>query len=221
MFRRNCGACSGKGYYGLVPKDTCKICTGVGVITFEGAQSEYRACGTCSGTGYYTFTPKNTCKVCGGYGLIHLEKAPVAGRKAKADEPTSFWEYIHPNIRIISKKRFEDGHFADSVEAAFKEVNSKLKEKVKQLTGEELDGADLMYKAFSPKKPIFRLDASSSKSSESIQNGFMQIFAGSMTGIRNPKAHENISIDEQRGMHFIFLASLLMFKIDEAIVVNP
>ncbi|MBA7577516.1 hypothetical protein ES708_19369 [subsurface metagenome] len=43
----------------------------------------------------------------------------------------------------------------------------------------------------------------------------MQIFSGAMTGIRNPKAHENITIDSQRAIHFLFLASLLMFKIDE------
>ncbi|MBI5642543.1 MAG: hypothetical protein HY954_03600 [Deltaproteobacteria bacterium] len=35
-----------------------------------------------------------------------------------------------------------------------------------------------------------------------------------MTGIRNPKAHNNIDIDENRAVHFIFLASLLMDKLD-------
>jgi len=30
----------------------------------------------------------------------------------------------------------------------------------------------------------------------------MQIFAGSMTGIRNPKAHSNITIDAPRAIHF-------------------
>jgi hypothetical protein len=49
-----------------------------------------------------------------------------------------------------------------------------------------------------------------------MQQGYMQIFAGSMTGIRNPKAHENISIDSVRAVHFLFLASLLMAKLDEA-----
>ena len=37
-----------------------------------------------------------------------------------------------------------------------------------------------------------------------------------MTGIRNPNAHENLTIDEKRAIHLIFFASLLMFKIDEA-----
>ena len=48
------------------------------------------------------------------------------------------------------------------------------------------------------------------------QLGYMEIFAGTMTGIRNPKAHSNIVIDEERGTHLLYLASLLMYKLDEA-----
>ncbi len=40
----------------------------------------------------------------------------------------------------------------------------------------------------------------------------MQVFAGAMTGIKNPKAHENIVIDEVKAIHFLFLASLLLHK---------
>lgn len=45
----------------------------------------------------------------------------------------------------------------------------------------------------------------------------MQIFSGAMTGIRNPKTHKNIKIDKKRAIHFLFLASLLMYKTDEQI----
>ena len=41
-----------------------------------------------------------------------------------------------------------------------------------------------------------------------------------MTGIRNPKAHSNITIDPLRAIHFLYLASLLMYRIDEAGVVK-
>jgi len=44
----------------------------------------------------------------------------------------------------------------------------------------------------------------------------MQIFAGSMTGIRNPKAHGNLNITRERGIHLLFLASLLFHKLDES-----
>ena len=45
----------------------------------------------------------------------------------------------------------------------------------------------------------------------------MQIFAGSMIGIRNPKAHGNQYLDKESAYKRLILASLLMDKIDEAI----
>jgi len=44
----------------------------------------------------------------------------------------------------------------------------------------------------------------------------MQIFAVTMTGIKNPKAHENITISRERAIHFIFIASLLMYRLNVA-----
>ena len=130
----------------------------------------------------------------------------------------SLWDLLHPKIAEVSKSRFETNHFADSVEAALKEVNKIVKVIVKQRTDQEYDGADLMNRAFSLQRPIIELDDLSTQTGKDIQKGYMQIFAGSMTGIRNPKAHDNVRIDSKRAIHFLFLASLLMFKIDEEIV---
>lgn len=116
----------------------------------------------------------------------------------------------------MAKSRFEHGYYADSVESALKDVNNRVKKHNKAQTGQELDGADLMHQAFSPKKPIIVLDDIMTDTGRSIQLGYMEIFAGSMTGVRNPKAHANIVIDRQRAVHFLFLASLLMYKLDEA-----
>ena len=50
-----------------------------------------------------------------------------------------------------------------------------------------------------------------------VQSGYMNIFAGAMTGIRNPKAHENQTISKNMAIKRLIFASLLMDKIDEAI----
>jgi uncharacterized protein (TIGR02391 family) len=137
------------------------------------------------------------------------------------DHPTpsksdfDFWQLIHPIVHDVARKRFEAGHFADSVEAAFKEINSIIKVEVRSLTGKEDDGATLMTTAFSANSPIIKLDDLGTGDGKNIQTGFMQLFSGSMTGIRNPKAHGNIVIDQARAIHFLFLASLLMNKFDE------
>jgi len=146
---------------------------------------------------------------------VEYKKRIARGDKQSLETRNTFWGLLHPKIVEFSKNRFETNHFADSVEAAFKEVNNIVKVIIKQKTGQEYDGADLMNRAFSLQNPLIVLDDLSTETGRNIQKGYMQIFSGAMTGIRNPKAHENITIDSRRAIHFLFLASLLMFKIDE------
>lgn len=146
------------------------------------------------------------------------EKRQDLGPASSEDKPdTDFWSLLHPRVAQTARPRFESGHFADAVEAAFKEINAIVKDLVRRKTGKELDGSDLMNNAFSPGKPLISLDDLSTESGRDIQQGFMLIFSGAMTGIRNPKAHANISISRERAIHFLFLASLLMYKLDERI----
>jgi uncharacterized protein (TIGR02391 family) len=126
-----------------------------------------------------------------------------------------FWSKLHLALTEVAKPRFEAGHYADAVEAALKCVESKVKDIVLRKTGKELYGAQLMRTAFSPKNPIIVLEDLRSLSGRDVQEGYMEIFAGSMIGIRNPKAHDNVAITANRAIHFLFLASLLLSKIDE------
>jgi uncharacterized protein (TIGR02391 family) len=127
------------------------------------------------------------------------------------------WALIHPEIVKVTKSRFDSRHYADAAEAAFKLINERMKEIVRDRTGLECDGVALMQRAFSKDKPVLKLGDLSSMIGEDMQVGYQQIFAGAMRGIRNPKAHANVQIDATRSMHFIFLASLLMSKVDEAL----
>jgi uncharacterized protein (TIGR02391 family) len=131
-------------------------------------------------------------------------------------ESYNLWSLLHPQITKVSQSLFENAHYADSVLASLREVNTVLKSKVKSITNEELDGVALMNKTFSPDNPILKLGDISTQTGKDLQKGYMLIFAGAITGIRNPKAHGNLVIDENRAIHLLFLASLLMFKVDEA-----
>jgi uncharacterized protein (TIGR02391 family) len=128
-----------------------------------------------------------------------------------------FWEFVHPRICALARPRFEAGFFGDAVEASFKEVNDFVKRIVRDADGRELDGASLMNTAFSPQSPIVRLTQLATETDRNIQLGYLQIMAGSMTGIRNPKAHGNLNPNRTETLHLISLASLLMRKIDERI----
>jgi uncharacterized protein (TIGR02391 family) len=130
---------------------------------------------------------------------------------------TGIWMYIHPQIAAVSQGKFSDGYYADAVESAFKEINTRVKRLYKSKTGEERDGSDLMRKAFSSNAPVLIFESQNTQSGKNIQNGYMDMFAGAMTGIRNPKAHENMTITECQAVQRLMFASLLMTKIDEAV----
>lgn len=130
------------------------------------------------------------------------------------------WDVLHTTISAVARSRFDSGHYADAAFAAVKEVNDRVKDIHHAATGRELDGADLMHSALSTKHPTIRL-GDDSETGRSMQVGYMEIFAGTMSGVRNPKAHHNLEISSERAVHFLFLASLLMGKIDEAEGASP
>ena len=135
--------------------------------------------------------------------------------KATANPTDQIWGLLHPNVVTLAKPRFEAGHYADAVEAVLKELNHTVKLIHQAATNEELDGAALMRKALTPNKPTIILDDMTTETGRNIQQGHMDLFAGTMIGVRNPKAHGNIVISAERAIHHFFLASLLFFKLDE------
>ena len=101
-------------------------------------------------------------------------------------------------LREISRKLFYDGHYARAVEEAFKCINNLVKKKAKKENDPKLDGSDLMHLVFSPDKPVLKINSLKTKSDKCQQQGYMEIFAGCMTGIRNPRAHEHKHYDEMK-----------------------
>ena len=138
-------------------------------------------------------------------------------RKLLSRQYNGFESYLHPIIKKVALKQFCNHQYADSVEAAFKEINSRLKKICRKLCRQEKDGAALMNFIFSENNPILKFEDISTSSGHDVQKGYMQIFAGAMTGIRNPKAHENMNIGQEEAIKRLIFASLLMDKIDEAL----
>jgi len=133
----------------------------------------------------------------------------------------TIWRWVNPKIIQTSKKRFETGHYADAIEAACKEINSVIQNIYLDKVGKELDGRELMLKAFSPEKPVITLADIHNKSGQSKQEGYMFLFAGTMSAFRNPVAHKNLDVSAVDTIKFIFLSSLLMDQLDEYINQPP
>lgn len=95
-------------------------------------------------------------------------------------------------LRDTCRKLYLDGYYALAVEEAYKCLNNI----VKRLSGTGLDGVDLMKNAFSANKPLLALNSLKTQSEKDQQRGYMEIFAGVITGIRNPRAHEHAYLDD-------------------------
>ena len=136
----------------------------------------------------------------------------VAGRPTPGELRDLFGELItDEKLQDASGRLFRDQHFARAVEEAFKCLNNTVKLK-SRLTGQ--DGPALMRSAFSANSPILRLNALETQSHRDEQQGYMDIFAGSMTGVRNPRAHENELTDEEDvALELLVLANHLMRKL--------
>jgi uncharacterized protein (TIGR02391 family) len=106
-----------------------------------------------------------------------------------------------------------------------REINVIVKAEVLRLTETEYDGVNLMRQAFSfqynngalqRNARILFVPDLTTESRRSIQDGYMNIFLGAMSAIRNPKAHENMNPDEVKTRHLLQLSSLLFIKLEEA-----
>lgn len=127
-----------------------------------------------------------------------------------------FWTFVHESIINSSKDLFDNGHYAESVEAAFLEITVRVKNIIKTQTGEDLDGTAAMQKAFSLNNPIIQVADVSLRTGKDIQQGVMELLTGSIRYIRNPKAHEKIVVEKYDAVRKLHLASLLMNEIDKA-----
>jgi uncharacterized protein (TIGR02391 family) len=119
---------------------------------------------------------------------------------------------LHPAVLEVSRELFDQGHHAAAVFEAFKAVNNRVKE----VSGLESDGKDLMARAFKPDNPVLTLADLTVETGRNIQSGYQFLFMGAVVGIRNPHAHERFKpADENEALEQLGLASLLMRRLDE------
>ena len=130
------------------------------------------------------------------------------------------WDLIHPKIVEVSQNLFEDGHYANAAEDAFIEINDRIKKlfmKLNPTATKVPDGQAVMNTVFSDNGPLLEFCDRSTETGNNIQKGYMQMLAGAISALRNPKAHANITITKDDAMRRLMFASMLMYKIDEAV----
>jgi uncharacterized protein (TIGR02391 family) len=119
---------------------------------------------------------------------------------------------LHPEIARAASQLYRDGHYANAVENAVKALNGL----VRLRSGLEIDGRPLMQKAFSLSSPVLKFNDLSDQSDRDEQLGFMDMFCGAVSGLRNPRAHGFIHDDPERALEFVAYVSLLAKLLDQA-----
>ena len=122
---------------------------------------------------------------------------------------------IHPDLVKVSKKLFDDGHYSLAVLEAFKYIDQVIKKlsKLRKITGHKL-----MMAAFDESQPKIQLTDLANDSEIDEQFGYRYIFAGSMSAIRNPRAHEPGNIDSPEDcLEHLSFASILMRRLSNRV----
>lgn len=75
-----------------------------------------------------------------------------------------------------------------------------------------------MTTVFSANGPLVEFCDRSTTTGQNKQKGFMQILAGAMSALRNPKAHSNTEVlSAEEAYRRLATASMLMYAIDDAV----
>lgn len=152
-------------------------------------------------------------------GILQSLKNEIIINGIKRETKDDIIEHLHELIIKSSLKKYEDGHYADSVESAIKEINDRLKKLFKKYRNEEKDGSDLFALVFNndDTKTLLRVGDMTTLSGKDEQDGYRFLFMGAWKGIRNPKAHANTYLSKEQAYKRLIFSSMLMEKIDEAI----
>jgi uncharacterized protein (TIGR02391 family) len=118
---------------------------------------------------------------------------------------------IHPEIARACTKLFNNGHYAEAVEAACKVLDMLVKLRSMR---SDLSGTELMQVSFSPKAPILKYNDQTNDSEKSEQQGMMFLFSGAMLAFRNPRAHGLVLDHPENAVDYISFLSMLAKSLD-------
>lgn len=121
---------------------------------------------------------------------------------------------IHPEIQRTSKELFDDEHFLQATFEAFKFVESRVQ--TESRISDSL-GKDLMMKAFDENNGKIKLARLTPTMGKNEQMGYKFIFAGSMSAIRNPRAHQEFDETSEECLDHLALASFLVKVLEKSV----
>lgn len=126
---------------------------------------------------------------------------------------------VHPEVlKYCRAELMQDNYF----HAVF-EATKGLAQRIRNMTGVQLDGAALVDHVFAIDRPLIALNSLRTESEKSEHKGFALLLKGCFSAIRNPRAHEPRVLwkeGEDDAVDYLTLLSLLHRKLDDAVLVR-
>jgi uncharacterized protein (TIGR02391 family) len=137
----------------------------------------------------------------------------------------SLFEQIitHPKIKEVSSVHFKNGNYRSAVLDAAIRLEEMVKQKSnypKDNKGGELSGVKLMHKVFDSTNPIISWCKNETQIGKDELEGYKLIFAGTVLGIRDTKAHAIFEISPMRALKLLTLITLLAELVDASKIVQ-
>src|SRR5260221_10133234 len=95
-------------------------------------------------------------------------------------------------IRPQLWNEISNSYIAENYEAAILDSMRFLSKVIREKSGLDGDGTQLVGQAFGGDEPKLRLNKLQTQSEKDEQKGFLQIVTGLYSAIRNPRTHEDI-----------------------------
>jgi uncharacterized protein (TIGR02391 family) len=120
---------------------------------------------------------------------------------------------LHPRIAGVANELFRDGHYRNAVLDGALALTNMVKEKSRV---QDRDGVDLMRHVFRPAQPVLAFNALADQSDRDEQEGLMQLFAGAVQALRNPRAHDVVPDTAEYALECLGFLSFLAKHVDRA-----
>lgn len=122
---------------------------------------------------------------------------------------------LHPEVlRYCRAELLQDNYFHAVFEAA-----KGLAQRIRELSGIDLDGTALVDRAFSVDKPILAFNTLRTETEKSEHRGLAALLKGCFAAVRNPMAHDPKILweGEDDAADYLSLISLLHRKLDDCV----
>jgi uncharacterized protein (TIGR02391 family) len=138
-----------------------------------------------------------------------------AERRARTIRSKFVGRRLHPEVlKYCQSELMQDNYF----HAVF-EATKGLAQRIRDTTGIQADGANLVDQVFSIDRPLLAMNTLRTETEKSEHKGFAALLKGSFAAIRNPLAHEPKILweGEDDAADYLSLISLLHRRLDKCV----